>query len=466
MNLIVVGASYRSASVALLEKLSLSPGELPGALSSLLSDAHVAEVAMLSTCNRVELYAAVPAFHAGLTHLVDALAQRTGMTPDELADSLYVHHGADAIDHVFRVASGLDSLVVGEAQILGQLRDAYAAAADAGAAGRLLHELLQQALRVGKRSHAETGIDAAPRNMVTAALELAGGAEGRKALIIGAGAMGGLTAAALTRAGAAEITIVNRDVTKAARLAEAYGATAAGMADLYRLLETAEIVVSATASTGHVLTKSMIKTAAGRRLLTSVEPTVTERRLLTSAEPTAAERRLMTSVEPTVMDHNRSSVMTIIDLAVPRDVEPGVADLPGVDLIDVERMAATLGPQTAEVAAVEAIVEAEVEAFAAWLRGAEVAPTVAALRARADEFVAAELERLGRRADLSGEQRAEVAHAMHRIVQRLLHEPTVRVRQLAAGPDGEAYPRLMRELFGLDLTTDRVDQIPQIVGEA
>jgi glutamyl-tRNA reductase len=231
--------------------------------------------------------------------------------------------------------------------------------------------------------------------------------------------MGGLTASALNKAGAREITIINRDVTKAVHLAQSYGAKAAGLADLPRLLEIADIVVSATASTSHVITKNMI-----------------------------------------------NSPITIVDLAVPRDVEPGVAELPGVTLIDVERMAAELGPQTAEVAAVEAIVAAEVEAFTGWLRGAEVAPTVAALRARADEFVAAELERLGRRADLSDEQRAEVAHSMHRIVQRLLHEPTVRVRQLAAGPDGEAYPRLMRELFGLDLSTDRVGQIPQIVGEA
>lgn len=205
--------------------------------------------------------------------------------------------------------------------------------------------------------------------------------------MIGAGAMGSLAAAALTRAGVASLAIANRDLQRAGRLADNYGATAHDLADLPWLLEEAEIVVSATASTGYVLTPEVV-----------------------------------------------SGPLTIIDLAVPRDVAPGVADLPGVTLIDVERMAALLDGEIAEVAAVDRIVTAEVAGFLAWLRGAEVGPTVAALRARADELVAVELARLNRRTGFSDEERAEVAHAMHRIVQRLLHEPTVRARELAAGP--------------------------------
>ncbi|MCP2326470.1 glutamyl-tRNA reductase [Hamadaea flava] len=410
MNLIVVGASHRSASVPLLERLSVPPAEQHRLLRGLVAGPHVAEVALVSTCNRVEVYAAVPAFHPGLSQVVAALAEQSGVSADELAGSLYVHHGADAVSHVYRVAAGLDSMVVGEAQILGQLRDSYATATEAEAVGRLLHELLQQALRVGKRAHAETGIDQAPRSMVTAALAQAGTLTGARALVIGAGAMGSLAVSALTRASVDKVTVVNRGQERAERLAELYAVEAAPFDQLPRLLAEADIVVTATASIGHVLTASMVAEA--------------------DATP------------------------IIVDLAVPRDVEPAVKQLPGVTVIDIEHLAEAGGAHGHAahiVEEAEAIVAAEVEAFLTWLRGSQVAPTVAALRARADELVEAEMSRLARRSDLTAEQRAEVAHAMHRIVQRLLHEPTVRVRQLAAGPGGEAYPKLLRDLFGLSV---------------
>jgi glutamyl-tRNA reductase len=424
VNLIVVGASYRGSSVPLLERLSIPPAGQHGMLRNLVSGPHVAEVALLSTCNRVEVYAAVPAFHPGLSQVVAVLAEQAGISADELAGSLYVHHGADAVAHVYRVAAGLDSMVVGEAQILGQLRDSYATATDAESVGRLLHELLQQALRVGKRAHAETGIDQAPRSMVTAALAQAGPLDGRRALVIGAGAMGSLAVSALARAGAGSITVVNRGHERAERLADAYAVEAASFDRLPALLAEADVVVSATASIGHVLTAQTV------------------------AEAGVGE-------------------VVIVDLAVPRDVEPAVKDLPGVTVIDIEHLAdsaAGHGHAAHVVVEAETIVADEVEAFLSWLRGAQVAPTVAALRARADELVAAEMGRLARRSDLTDEQRAEVAHAMHRIVQRLLHEPSVRVRQLAAGPGGEAYPQLLRDLFGLSIPAEtRVDQVTATV---
>ncbi|NUT32826.1 MAG: glutamyl-tRNA reductase [Hamadaea sp.] len=420
MNVIVVGASYRSASVPLLERLSVAPDRQRGLLRGLVAGPHVAEVALLSTCNRVEVYAAVPAFHPGLNQVVAALAEQAGLSADELAGSLYVHHGADAVSHVYRVTAGLDSMVVGEAQIIGQLRDSYAAATEAESVGRLLHELLQQALRVGKRAHAETGIDQAPRSMVTAAFAQAGPLAGRRALVIGAGAMGSLAVSALVRAGAGSVTVVNRGHERASRLAELYAVDAAPFDRLPELLGEADVIVTATTSIGHVLTKQMLAEAITHEVV-------------------------------------------VVDLAVPRDVEPAAKDLSGVTVIDVEHLAdsaAEHGHAAHVVAEAEAIVAAEVETFLTWLRGAQVAPTVAALRSRADELVAAEMDRLARRSDLSAEQRAEVAHAMHRIVQRLLHEPTVRVRQLAAGPGGEAYPALLRELFGLSVPAEtRVDQV-------
>ncbi len=417
MNLIVVGASHRNAPVALLEKLSLLAGPQP------LTGVHVAEAVLLKTCNRVEIYAAVPAFHAGLSHLGEVLAQVTGVPAEELAKSLYVHHGIDAVRHVFRVAAGLESMVAGEAQILGQLRDAYQQASEVDTVGKTLHELMQQALRVGKRAHAETGIDKAPRSLVSAALDQAtlaltpaspapsasraasasasaeafvrpavagddavaspAGAGGRRSVrwvIVGAGAMGALARVELTRRGVTEIIQVNRSEREGTRPLE----------DLPALMDEADVVISATASISPVITKAMV-----------------------------------------------TKPITIIDLAMPRDVEVGVGDLAGVRLIDIEHLAAVLPDHSNELEEVERIVASEVDAFETWLRGGEVAPTVAALRSRADDVVGNELKRLAQRLpELSAQQRDEVAHALHRVVQRLLHQPTVRVRQLAAGPGG------------------------------
>ncbi len=408
MNVLVVGISHRTADVGVLERVTLGPGELPTVLARLLAQPYVREALVVSTCNRVEVYAVVASFHGGLSDVGTVLAERAGIQVSELADRLYAHYGTDAVRHAYRVAAGLDSMVVGESQILGQVRDAYTAAAELGAAGRTLHELAQQALRVGKRVHAETGIDRAGQSVVSAALALGLGGEpaaGRKALVLGAGAMGALALATLHRAGVTDLLVSNRTAAKAVHLAASHGATAAPVEDLPTLLGEVDIVVSATASPG--------------RVITSVPA--------------------------------RTTPLLILDLAVPHDVDRSVADHPAVTLIDIDRLRSggTIAG-AADVALAEDIVSAEVDAFVAWHRGSDVAPTVAALRTRADEVVTAELRRLGSRATgLTDAQRAEVAKSMHRIVQRLLHEPTVRVRQRAAEPGGEHYANLLRELFDL-----------------
>ncbi|MFG1799027.1 glutamyl-tRNA reductase [Micromonospora carbonacea] len=435
MKLLVVGASYRTAPVATLEQLAVGPADLTRTLDRLLTQPYVSEAVLVSTCNRVEVYAAVSGFHGGLGDVCAVLAEQAGTLPASLANHLYVHYDAAAVDHVFRVAAGLDSMVVGEAQILGQLRDAYHWASGADSAGRLLHELMQQALRVGKRAHAETGIDRAGQSVVSAALDLAAGhldgaLAGRPALVVGAGAMGALGVATLSRLGAGPLTVTNRGTDRAVRLAESYGASAAPIAGLTDVLSTVDIVVAATAATEPVLTREVVTRALACR------------------------------------DPDRGPLV-LLDLAVPRDVEAGVAGLPGVEVIDIDRMAAVLagGPAAAEAAAVERIVTAEVESFLTWLRGADVAPTVAALRGRAEDVVATELRRLAqRRPDLSDDQRAEVARTVHRVVQRLLHQPTVRVRQLAAEPGGDQYAALLRELFDLQVPqTSPVDTVPDVV---
>jgi glutamyl-tRNA reductase len=429
VNLLCVGASYRTADVATLEQLAITPGGLPDVLRRLLAQPYVGEAVVLSTCNRVEVYAAVTGFHGGLGDVCTVLAEHSGIGAGDLAGHLYVHYDEAAVRHAFRVSAGLDSMVVGEAQILGQLRDAYHEATEADSAGRLLHELMQQALRVGKRAHAETGIDRAGQSVVTAALDVAsaqlGELTGRTALVIGAGAMGALSVATLTRAGVGPLRITNRSAARADRLAEAYGATAVPFADLDAVLPEVDLVVTATAA---------------------VEPVLTRDRLA-AAKP-----------------------LVVLDLAVPRDVAPDATGIDGVTVIDIDGLADSRRalPAAAETAAVEQIVAAEVEHFLMWLRGADIAPTVAALRTRADEVVTAELRKLhSRRPDFTEEQRADVSRTLHRVVQQLLHSPTVRVRQLAAEPGGDQYAALLRELFDLDVPlATQADAVPEIGGQA
>jgi glutamyl-tRNA reductase len=431
VNLLSVGASYRTAGIDTLERLTILGSEIPAVLEKLIAQPYVGEAVVLSTCNRVEVFAAVSGFHGGLGDVCNVLAEHSGIGANDLAAHLYVHYDDAAVRHSFRVSAGLESMVVGEAQILGQLRNAYHAATEADTAGRLLHELMQQALRVGKRAHAETGIDRAGQSVVSAALEVAaatfgGDLTGRTGLVIGAGAMGALSVATLTRTGVGPLQITNRGAARAERLAEAYGATAVPFGALEEAIAAADIVVCATASTEPVLTAEIL---AGR------------------------ERPLV-----------------VLDLAVPRDVAPEVAELPGVTVVDIDSLAASRRtlPAAAETLAVEQIVAAEVENFLSWLRGAEVAPTVAALRTRAEDVVSAELRKLSsRRPEFTEEQRADVSRTLHRVVQQLLHSPTVRVRQLAAEPGGDQYAALLRELFDLDVPhATQADAVPEIGGHA
>jgi glutamyl-tRNA reductase len=455
MNLLVVGASYRTTPVSLLERLAVPPADLPRILDRLLSQAYVREAVVVSTCNRVEVYAAVSGFHGGLADVCAVLAEQAGAPPADLAPHLYVHYADAAVDHTFRVAAGLDSMVVGESQILGQLRDAYHHAAEHDAPGRLLHELMQQALRVGKRAHAETGIDRAGQSVVSAALGIAAGVLAgqepgsgrtvaapaavvglarRPALVIGAGAMGALAVATLSRVGAGPIAVANRGSDRAARLAESYGAVHVPFDALTEAIAGVDVVVTATAAVEPVLGYDTVQTAVRARA------------------------------------GRRSGPLVLLDLAMPRDVDPAVDAVPGVRRVDIDRLGTALGggPAAAEAAAAQDIVAAEVEAFLTWLRGTDVAPTVAALRARADDVVAAELRRLAqRRPELTDEQRADVAHAIHRVVQRLLHQPTVRVRQLAAEPGGDQYAALLRELFDLEVPqTTQAGAVPDLAGGA
>ncbi len=431
MSLLLVGVSHRTAEVPVLERVAVSPEDTRKVLDELLTGEHVTEAMLVSTCNRVEIYAVVETFHGGLTEVSNVLARHAHAEVSDLTDHLYVHYAGSAVEHLFSVAAGLDSMVVGEAQILGQLRASYADARELGSAGRVLHELAQQALRVGKRAHAETGIDAAGASVVSEALTDAetalGGLAGRRALVVGAGSMGALTAAHLRRGGVDDLVLANRSEANAERLAvalrtEGAAARAVGLDALAAEIAAADLVVACTGAVGTVVGEDDVRRGlAGRD---------------TGAAP-----------------------LVVCDLGLPRDVDPRVAEIEGVTVVDLAALGERLRSASAGIAVEEArtVVSEEVRAYFAAQRTAEVTPTVTALRRRAAEVVDAELLRLdGRMPDLDERSRSEVAQTVRRVVDKLLHTPTVQVKRLAQSPGGDTYAEALRELFELDPQTPAV----------
>jgi glutamyl-tRNA reductase len=415
MSLLAVGLSHRTAPGALLERVSMSGDTLAKMLHDVLGDVHVSEAMIVSTCNRVEIYAEVDRFHGGVTAITDLLSAHSGVPHEQLTRHLYVHYEDRVVEHLFTVTCGLDSMVVGEGQILGQVRGSLRLAQEHGTAGSTLNELAQQALRVGKRAHTETGIDRAGASLVGVGLTLAervlGPLPGRRALVVGAGSMSALSVATLGRAGVTDIVVANRTFERAARLAQSVGGRAVELADVGHELTGADLVISCTGAGDVVVTTEMVARAA------------------------------------------RPGPLFLLDLALPHDVDPGVRTLPGVTLVDLESMReAGLGDQDGDhVAAVRGIVAAEVCEYLRAERAARVTPTVVALRAKATDVVETELGRLvTRMPEIDGRLRGEIAQTMRRVVEKLLHEPTVRVKRLAASPAGDHYAEALRELFDLN----------------
>ncbi len=462
MSLLVVGLSHRTAPVSLLERASVAAAELPDVLHELLRGDHVAEVLVLSTCNRVEVYADVDRFHGGLQDTSSVLARRAGLDVPSLGEHLYVHYEDAAVLHLFSVAAGLDSMVVGESQILGQLRVAYAAAAELDAVNRSLHELAQQALRVGKRVHAETGIDRAGASVVSVALgeaeRVLGPLAGRRALVIGAGSMGALAAGTVLRAGVAELAVANRSSGRAERLAAQLRPAGAPFPVVRSVGLAGPADRSAGTGPGGGPDRAGGRDRAGRpgpgggfdrRLLTGE---------LVRADVVLSCTGSIGTVVPvelveTAVAARAGRPLVLIDLALPRDIDGAAAALPGVHYLDLAALqapAARIGAQ-ADVEWARRIVAEEVAGQLDSRRATAVTPTVAALRARAAEVVEAELTRLDARLPgLDATTRAELARSVHRVVQTLLHAPTVRVKQLAERPGGDAYADALRELFDLD----------------
>jgi len=413
MTVLVVGLSHRSAPVPVLERAAVAAEDLRKVLDELHRSETISEVLLLSTCNRVEIYADVARFHPGEAEIRSVLSRHSGLALADLSDHLYVHFAEAAAEHMFAVASGLDSMVIGESQILGQLRAAYAVGTELGTVGSVLHDLTQTALRVGKRVHSDTGIDRAGASIVSVGLDRAtdvlGDLAGRRALVVGAGSMGALAAATLRRRGVTDLTIANRSLERAERVAAGHDGRAIELAGVASALEDVDLLVSVTGSTGLIVEAHQLGARAARPLV-------------------------------------------VLDLALPRDVDPAVVEVPGVTYIDLDALRSSgAAVSDDEISSANAIVAAELQEHLAAQQRLAVAPTVTALRARANQVIEAELSRLdGRLPGLDSGVRTEVADAVRRAVEKVLHTPTVRVKELAATPGGDQYASALRELFGLD----------------
>lgn len=429
MSVLVVGVSHRSAPVSVLELLALDP-EAAGKLASDVADnEHVTEATVLATCNRIEIYAEVDRFHGSVEAVSTLLCDRAGEHPEEIVPYLYVHYDDGAVSHLFHVASGLESMVVGEGQILGQTREALRVGQELGTVGPSLNLLFQQALRVGKRSHAETDIDRAAPSLVSTSLERAAAHVGpisdKRVLVVGAGSLAGLAVATAARAGAAEIVVANRTHDNGERLADHYDGRAIALTEVGAAMAETDVLISCTGATGLVIETAQV--AAARVGVTTP--------------------------------------LAVVDLALPHDVNPEVADLSGVRLIGLASLAEDLAGSGAgaEVEGVRSIVAQELAAFLAARSAASVKPTVVALRSMATSVVDSELERLdARTAGMDEATRAEIELTVRRVADKLLHQPTVRVKELANTTGAISYAAALAELFALD--PEAVDAVTRVEG--
>ena len=428
----------------MLEQATVADADLPKMQLSLVDNDVISESLVLSTCNRMEFYTVANAFHSGLDHVVDTIAQFSGLETTELEPHLYVHYADSAAEHMLKVASGLDSMVIGEQQIIGQMRSAYQSANETGTVGRTLHDLTQRALRTGKRVHSETAIDSAGASMVSFAVDQAlrfieparalssvvddapssQPLAGHRALIIGAGAMASLASTHLGRLGIDHVTVANRTLSRAENLVNhareaGVDASAVPLDGVADCLSAVDIVVSATGAVGNVVTERDVRAAMGA-----------------------------------------AGTKVLIDLSMPADIERSVADIDGVKLLNIEELTTMAGDRVQDEDPAREIVADELQSFLEQQRAQSVVPTVKALRQKAGEVMAEELMTLERLTpDMSEADRAAVVKSMKRVVDKLLHTPTVQAKKLSAGGQQVSYPDALAALF--NLPNGMVDSVTQ-----
>jgi glutamyl-tRNA reductase len=414
LNLGVVGISHTSAPVELLEQAALAEDALVALINETSQSDRFGAAYALSTCNRIELYVEL-ATGTTETALRELLARHSALPESQLAPYLYQHSGMEAVRHLFSVASGLDSVVVGEDQILGQVKDALERSQRLRATSPMINQLVQDAIRVGKRTRSETDLNRAGRSLATVGLSeletIIGTLSGRSALVVGAGSMGGVVVAALRKLGLARIDVANRTPDKAARLAATAGGRGYALESMFDQVAQVDLVITCTSGTGVLID---------------------------------AERATQ------VVRKRNGQPLFFLDLALPRNIDAAVADVTGVTLIDLSTLAKAESDDSATTSVKESqqIIETEIKAFIASRRAAAVGPALSAMRSVASTAVDSELDRLLRKFPaLDQNAQLEIAHSVNRIVDKVMHGPTVRARELAALPEGDIYVEVMGKLF-------------------
>lgn len=419
MSVVVIGLNHRSAPIGVLETMTIADGDLDKALGDLASRSNVAEAVVLSTCNRVEVYVLAERFHGAYDDVRQFLCDTSHLPPEEFADALYVHYDLDCARHLFEVTSGLDSAVVGESEIVGQVRGAWDRARSADTAGTALNLLFRHALEVGKRARTETSIGRHVASVSTAAVAMAAGElgelAGRAVLVLGAGDMAQGMVRALADAGVGDVAVANRTWERSVDLAAQVGGRAVQLADLADELATVDLLLTGTGATELMVGHADLASVMARR----------------------PDRPLL-----------------VVDVAVPRDVDPSAADIDGVTLRDMDDLREFaergLAARRGEIAMVRDVVNAEVDRYGSVSSAREVAPLVGSLRERAEQIREAEMDRMASRlADLDERERDAVEALTRGIVAKLLHEPTVGLKEAAGTPRGERLAESLRHLFDL-----------------
>lgn len=424
MPVVVIGLNHRTAPLGVLEAMTVGDDAIGKTTHALLSTDNVSEAVVLSTCNRTEVYAVAERFHGGYADIRRVLAELAFLDPEDFTDHLYVHHDTEAVAHLFDVVSGLDSAVLGEHEIQGQVKQAWEMARDIDSVGPTLNLLFRHALETGKRVRTETGIGQGTASVSYAAVALArrhlGGLEGKRSVVLGVGDMGSSMTASLAAASVAEVVVANRTFETAAELARSVdSARAARLTDLFDELVTADVLLTSTGSGSVLLTHDDFVSLMERR----------------------SHRPLL-----------------VVDIAVPRDVDPVVAQLDGVTLLDMDDLTAFadagLAERRSEVSAARVVLDDELDRFRAATSAREMAPAIVALRTAAESTRVAELDR-ARKAlvDLDADQLAAVDTFSQALVAKLLHSPTVALREAAGTTKGDRLIQALRDLFDIDDAT-------------
>ncbi len=419
MSLLVVGLNHRTVPVELLERMTVPEEQLAKALHDLAGREHLLEVVVLSTCNRTEIYARCTHFHAAVGDVREFLAAHSGSDPDEFSDHLYTYYDEAAVAHLFSVAAGLDSMIVGESEILGQVRDAWQTAVREQTAPQLLSRMFKHAVESGKRVRTETGISRHPVSIPSAAVAVAseylGDLDGAQVMVIGAGQMGSGLASTLRSRGVADVVVANRTITRAEQLAADIGARAIPLTDIADTLVDTDVLLTSTASSEVLVERAMVEM---------------------------------------VMACRDGKPLLVVDVALPRDVDPGVGDIPDVTLLDLDDLKEyaqrSAERRRGEIGKVREILAAEIERYRAERAAREVGPLVASLRESAESIRLGEMERFrSKLAKLDPDARDLVDAITQGIVNKLMHEPTVRVKDAAGTPRGDYYADALASLFDL-----------------